>query len=342
MASSHSLQRPLSTVTGYVRLIVRSLEKAGLNGAQLCKQAGIDYSLLDDQHARIEQQHVTRLWQAAVVASSNDAIALQLLDNISADAFHLLGYSFLSSMNLLEGCQRFIRYQRCVGELFIIKLHLEGDEYFMDFDYREQNNPSFHQSMDAAITTLVGVIRWLTQNHDLSPSSVMLSRTTPKDKSLYTKAFGCDVTFNCPVNRVLVKKDIMLHTIPTAHAEIALLNDGLLGRYLASIDRKCSSDLVREKLTAMLPSGTPKSENIAKVLNMSNRTLHRRLKEEDTSFKVILESTRKQLSVVYLENPDISLKEISYLLGFSEPSNFYRAFKRWYGVPPGQYGENKH
>ncbi len=73
---------------------------------------------------------------------------------------------------------------------------------------------------------------------------------------------------------------------------------------------------------------------------MSNRTLHRPLKEEDTSFNILLESTRKQLVAVYLDNNEISLKEIRYLLGVSEPSNFYRAFKRWYGVPPGQYGES--
>ena len=337
-----TLQHPQSTVAGYVRVIVRSLEKRGLDGRSLCEEAGIAYDSLTNKQSRIDQHNVTRLWQAAIDVTNDDSIALSLSSHISLEAFHLLGYSLMSSLTLLDSCNRFVRYQRTVGELFDIRLHQDGEYYSMEFHFRTPSTSTIinhdpNPSIDAAIASLVGFTRWLIQDDLMSPSSITLVRNQPKNPERYTSAFGCEVAFSCDVNRVTFHQDILLRTIPTAHAEIALLNDTLIGKYLESIDRMSTSDLVREKLTAMLHSGVPRSEDISVALNISVRTLHRRLQDEGTSFKVLLENTRKQLALIYLENTSVTLKEISYLLGFSEPSSFYRAFKRWYGVPPGQY-----
>ena len=342
---SPTIQRPQSTIAGYVRVIVRSFEKMGLDGRALCEQADITYDSLTNKEIRIDQSNVTRLWQAAIDVTNDDSIALALSSHISLEAFHLLGYSLMSSLTLLDSCNRFIRYQRTVGELFDVQLHQDGEYYLMQFNFRCAETPTTidhapNPSIDAAIASLVGFTRWLIQDDHIAPSSISLVRNPPKNRERYTSTFGCEVMFSSDVNCVTFHQDILLRTIPTAHSEIALLNDTLIGKYLESIDRMCISDLVREKLTAMLHSGVPRSEDISAALNISNRTLHRRLKGEDTSFKVLLENTRKQLAVIYLANNSVSLKETAYLLGFSEPSNFYRAFKRWYGVPPGQHPNN--
>jgi AraC-like DNA-binding protein len=65
--------------------------------------------------------------------------------------------------------------------------------------------------------------------------------------------------------------------------------------------------------------------------------LQRKLQEENTSFKQLLDETRRELADQYIRNPMVSIGEITYLLGFSEPSNFSRAFKRWNGTPPAEY-----
>ena len=96
---------------------------------------------------------------------------------------------------------------------------------------------------------------------------------------------------------------------------------------------------VRRQLTAQLSSGMANQESIANELHMSLRTLQRKLESEGTTFKRLLEETRKGLAIQYMAESHHSVNEITYLLGFSEASNFSRAFKRWTGQSPSAYRE---
>src|SRR4051812_46702307 len=97
------------------------------------------------------------------------------------------------------------------------------------------------------------------------------------------------------------------------------------------------ADSVRRAIVATLPSGTPSLPDVARSLGLSERTLRRRLAVERTSFQDLLEGFRSSLAGRYLERKDLALAEIAFLLGFSEPSPFYRAFRRWFGQSPERY-----
>ncbi len=99
------------------------------------------------------------------------------------------------------------------------------------------------------------------------------------------------------------------------------------------------AERVRSVLTEMLPGGLTGADDVARRLNLSRRSLQRRLTEEGTSFQRVLSRTRSDLSVQYLVRSDFTLPEISYLLGFSDSSSFFRAFHTWQGVTPGEYRE---
>ena len=87
-----------------------------------------------------------------------------------------------------------------------------------------------------------------------------------------------------------------------------------------------------------LRGGEPTLGRLAKRMAMSARTLQRRLDEEGTSFAAVLDDTRRELAGAYMAQRDVSLADVSYLLGFSEQSAFTRAFQRWHGVAPSRYG----
>ena len=87
-------------------------------------------------------------------------------------------------------------------------------------------------------------------------------------------------------------------------------------------------------LATMLPKGPPHRDDVAAQLMMSERTLQRRLAEEGTSFTNLVDDTRRELARQSLNSGDLSLKMLSFQLGFSEPSAFYRACKRWFGMAP--------
>ena len=95
-----------------------------------------------------------------------------------------------------------------------------------------------------------------------------------------------------------------------------------------------------DKIIEHLPDGPPNQQQIAQALHVSNRTLQRKLKNEGTSFMDLLQDTRLQLARKYLSHPNRSIVETAYMLGFSEPSTFSRAFKRWTGVAPADFRDS--
>jgi AraC-like DNA-binding protein len=94
---------------------------------------------------------------------------------------------------------------------------------------------------------------------------------------------------------------------------------------------------VRKCLIARLRDGEPEQPTIARALGLSERTLQRRLRAEHTTFAALLDQVRSELASMYLLDPQLAVFEVAYLLGFSEPSAFNRAFRRWTGKTPREF-----
>ena len=100
------------------------------------------------------------------------------------------------------------------------------------------------------------------------------------------------------------------------------------------------SDSVKSILSKNIDQELPHAAKIANILNMSTSTLHRKLAQEKNSFQCIKDETRMKTAIHYLNNPDITTSAIAERIGFENPSTFYRAFKKWTGIPPGEYRKN--
>lgn len=128
--------------------------------------------------------------------------------------------------------------------------------------------------------------------------------------------------------------------MPGADAELRALMDAQVGATMQSLPSRGSAvDDVRRLLAAQLCEGGENLERIAARLNMSARTLHRRLRDEQTSFRRVVEDVRTSLAQRYLFETTFTAAEIAFLLGYSEPSVFHRAFRRWTGQSPQRYRE---
>jgi len=131
-----------------------------------------------------------------------------------------------------------------------------------------------------------------------------------------------------------------MEPLVTGDPALARVNDEQTQSYLNSFLAKSTAREVVDKIVEKLPDGPPNQQQIADALHVSNRTLQRKLKEEGTSFMDLLQDTRLQLARKYLGQRSRSVVETSYLLGFSEPSTFSRAFKRWTGVAPAEFRDS--
>ena len=111
----------------------------------------------------------------------------------------------------------------------------------------------------------------------------------------------------------------------------------MLKRTLAQLKPLTWERKVRHAIEEQLPEGEPSAEHIAKALHLSLRSLQRHLADEGCRFDTLLNESRENLALLHLRDPQVSLSEISYLLGFADTSSFSRAFKRWTGMTPGQF-----
>jgi AraC-like DNA-binding protein len=169
------------------------------------------------------------------------------------------------------------------------------------------------------------------------PVHVTLQRPEPADKTAYADMFGPSIEYAAPAHRLSFDATLVNTRLATAHPELARLNDQTVIDYLARYERSNLTMQVRARIIEQLPDGRPSQEHIAQTLNTSLRSLQRRLKDEETNFKSLLNETQQELALQYIRDSSRTLGEIAYLLGFSEPSNFTRAFKRWTGKSPGEF-----
>ncbi len=136
------------------------------------------------------------------------------------------------------------------------------------------------------------------------------------------------------MNELILPLEAIDKPLPTSNKQMASMHDQVVADALARLEEDDIVTRVKAFVIEQLPSGGISEEAAAAAANISTRTLQRRLRENGQSFGQLTESVRQELAMKYILNPGISLGEISYLLGFSEPSSFSRAFRRWTGETP--------
>ena len=135
-------------------------------------------------------------------------------------------------------------------------------------------------------------------------------------------------------------KDVLNAPLPHGSTEIAKATDRIVEDYLDTLDPNKVASQVRRLLIQLLPSGNVNQDVVANQLNRSKSTLQRQLKTEGLSYRDVLEDTQRSLAENYLNERKHAHAQIAYLLGFSDQSNFSRAFKRWTSLSPKQYQES--
>jgi AraC-like DNA-binding protein len=325
-----------TTSSSWASGIVAALELGGVDCRSLFAQLGLDYGALTDPDARFAQDAMTRLWHLAVEASGNPAIGLNMAKILRPSSFNVVGYAVMSSRNLQEGFARLVRYQRIIGEGADLSFHSTPESYEMVLAIHGDRLPSASQSAEASLAYSLSFCRWLT-GKPLYPRLVSLMGPAPEDLAPYQAVFQCPLKFNAEHYALLFERADLDAPLPSANEALAQLHDRFAGDYLARFSGARVTHQVRQVLCRLLPQGEPKREAVAQALLLSERTLQRRLQDEGTSYQHLLDDSRRELAGQYLGQANLTLLEISYLLGFSDPSNFFRAFRRWFDSTPGEY-----
>ncbi len=321
-----------TTLASWARVVCNAIEAKGVDSGKLLAQADIDPEVFSDPEGRIRVSKLTQLWKLATEATQDEAFGLSVPSFLQPTTFHALGFSLMVSASLKEAWVRMQRYYKVVSDVLEVEIEEYADESALCY-IRIPGQDYAEEAIDAFISTLLKLSTAIL-NDNIQPTKIEFERAQPRDLSPFVASFPCRITFGCGHNKIYYRNSDLNTPLPSANREIALKNDEVVQDYLSRLLKQSLAKQVTEKMIASLAMGDPNQDIIASELHMSSRQLQRRLKDENTSFRQLLENVKKGLAQNYLNRSQLSMIEIAYQLGFQDPSNFTRAFKRWYGLSP--------
>ncbi len=327
-----------SALSSWVLLIAKAIDSYACDSEEIFAKAGLDYSRLRDPVARFSFTAVKRLWVLASEAVEDPCFALTVASFWHPTTLHALGYSWLASNNLEEAFERAVRYSRIINTAAsgILKIEKSVDSYCLIIDTNRVTPPPVPASIEAAMAMLLVMSR-AAYGEEFRPIRVSLQSDEPACADRIREFYQAPVSFSQAESAFWLDPEVVSQPLATANPELVRINDSIVTDYLAQLDRSDVTMRVKSELIGRLPGGRISEADVAVSINISQRTLQRKLKEQGKTFTGLLESTRQELSLQYVRDPQYSFNEITFLLGFTEPGNFSRAFKRWYGKSPTQF-----
>jgi len=325
-----------SRLSSAILVLVRLMESLDIDMRLKFSELGLDYEQLHDSDARFPDEAVIQLWQMLLDKTNDQCAGLRVSDFWHPTSFHALGYAWMASHNLKEAFERLVRYNHFIS----VNQRFEFSETSSDyrFTFHESEPPYTFPAIfyDAGMSFLKRLCDE-TYGPGFSFLRVDLKRQEPECAHKFRGRFKAPVVFSAPGNTVYMSKKIVLKPLSTANADLARINEEVVDAYINDIQQGSLSKKVMSRLIERLPSGHVTQEEVAASLFMSARTLQRKLHDEQTSYKALLNETRIELAKRYMASSRSQVSEVAYLLGFSETGNFTRAFKRWTGMLPSEY-----
>jgi len=326
--------KPVKTIGSYALAVVKALDERGIDSSAILLEAGIEHTLRNDPLDRLPHTTITKLFKLSVEATGDPYFGLSVAKTLQASNIHALGFSLSSSNTLLDFCQRLVRYFRLLSQAAYYYIEEDEDEIRL---VGQLMIDICDETQDAFIGFLVQFMRLL-HRPDFVPLRVELNRPEPEQGSgPFVEFFGAPVDFGSDDMILHFKREDMIIPLTGANPELAQYNENIIVDYLTRLEQNDILAQVESKLVKFMSSGHVSKELVAAELNMSASTLKLKLAQQGTGFQEVLDNARKNLSLNYMSQSDITISEIAYLLGFTETSSFSRAFKRWTGQSPSQY-----
>ncbi len=324
-----------STIAAYAFGIANALEHYDVDPAMVFNECGLQLPTVTDPLRRMSNTEVSSLFRCAVKHTGDPAIGLRVGESLRPGNLHALGYALLSSTTLRDFCERLVIYYRIVSQNAVIRVEEDADSLIL---VTEAPAPDLcWETHDAFAALMVRLVRFI-YTPDFNPKRIELKRPEPVDhQQRYQDYFRCPISYDKAEVRFYMDLGIVDQHLPGASKELALMHDQTVGQYLQKLEKSDIVNRVRTIVVEELASHALTKQLVAEKLFMSPRSLQMKLAALDTSFQDILDSTRRSLAISYMEQASVTITEAAYLVGFSEVSNFTRAFRRWTDKSPREF-----
>jgi AraC-like DNA-binding protein len=323
-----------------LQLAYQAMLELKLDIPLIFERCGVKAEQLEDRNARTPHNAQNLFWQVLEDVSGDPHIGLHIAEKMPVYKGQVLQYLFLSSPTFGDGLVRSLNYQRLLSDATLATFEMVEGEASIEVSSSSEKVKDLRHLSEAVAFGLVKFFNYVTDG-EFKLNRVHFTHKLERSSAEHQRLYGCDVSFGQKDNRLYFDASIL--EIPSLHAEPELLHlhEKLASEHVAKLERQDVVARVNRIIGEILETGQVSLDQVATKLDIKPRTLRTRLAEASTNFNQLLADYRCTLAKRLLANTDETIDEIVYLTGFSEPSTFYRAFKRWTKVTPIEYRNQK-
>lgn len=321
----------------WAKQIAELLEARGLPPQRVLREVGLDWRKVREPDARIPFAKHVALVEAVARHFGDSCFGLHFASRVDILDAGTIGYVVANSPKLGDAFRNLVSYLGIFTEGVRPHLEIEDRLAVVSLEIIDPDVRRTQQIYEGGAAMIMNLSRFVTGRR-LIPEWVEFRHKRKQDLDEFQRYFGAPVHFGRRRAAVVFNRSHLELRCRLADERLLRVLKGYCQEILRQ--RSETSDLKRdiEHLVAtLLPSGAPTNQRVARELGMSQRTLARRLDDLGTSFGRILDGVRHQLALRYLSEPNARTSQIAFLLGYSEPSAFNHAFRRWTGVSPSDF-----
>lgn len=334
------LPKTPTSLGSWILLIVQAIDSYGLDSKTIFSEAGINLDDVKKPHARIPTNLMAKVWERAVNESNDPYIALNVAAQFKPTVFSALGMSLAASRHAFDAIKRAAKYSQIISDGSLTELEEIDDELHF---YLKPRPPLTIPVNKFGIESIFGSMHTVLKSiagNDFHPKHVIFQHDFKGSIEPYVAFFNCPVSFNGSRNRMIFNQSDLFKEQAFSNSTLTSTLDNWIEEHLFSYKEELLATKVKKYILKHLASQSVDQTTIAKAFAMSPRVLQRRLKEEGTNYSELLDDCRHILAIKLISQNKLPLSEVTYMLGFSDQSNFSRAFKRWTGTTPNHYKGN--
>lgn len=322
----------------YPQMLMGYALSRGLTAKTLLARTELSPEALQEPEGSITQSAYQYMVSNTVAALNEPELGLNIGAQINLGAHGYVGYAAMSSPTVGHALRLGAKYYAIQGRPTEVSFVEQDGQAGFDFELTTAaDTPDFYRYvMEIAVATTLGALRFYFGG-SLPSVEVSLRYPAPDYAARYAELLAVDVRFDQPSNRIRFDAALLDHALASANPALAKMAEQHCEALLAAqSDRRADLPAQIEQLLLRQAGHFPSQDEVARLLHMSPRNLRLQLKKQNSSYQQILSAVRRDLSLHYLRNSDMTVDEIAYLLDYSDTPSFTRAFRKWTGRSPSQ------
>jgi AraC-like DNA-binding protein len=326
-----------------LNVLCRYAAEQGIDCSDLHDALGCSPKLLEDPTVGIPMEKLAVFWNELVIRSGDSDFGLHFGENVGRlTTGHALVSMLINCPTIEQALEKMTVYQVVATNFFHLSVRVEGEYAYRTIEMATDEPWFYRHHLEATMSTLAHTLRMLTMGK-IQFLEASFVHDCPADTHEHQRIFSCPILFNQPRSELKFRREVLSWRIPMANEQLLTdlekVIDAMAGDLRVPNGRvyQVIQHIQRKLKRAEIPT----LESVAVDLATSPRQLQNQLKQEATTYQVLLDQCRREAALRYLKFEGMKLSDIACLLGFSGQSSFNHAFKRWTGKSPKQYIESE-